>query len=291
MTFEELLREHSIPTAPEGHHHVTHGFVGIDCPYCSPNSRRFRMGYSRSGRFVSCWGCGYHPLAETLSELTGLTLKECFNLLGEVETERRTRRPEHAGRLVLPERLGPLLKPHLSYLAARHFDPDALTRLWGVRGIGMSYKLTWRIFIPVILNGDIVSWTTRATTDETARRYVSAPLEHEKIHHKRLLYGEDYARNAIVVHEGPTDVWRTGPGAVATFGMVVSRAQVARMTKHPVRVVCFDSDADAQKRARELCDVLKSFPGQTVNIVLDAKDAGSASVREIARLRRSFLDA
>jgi hypothetical protein len=290
MRFEDLLQEHRIPTAPTGHHHARSGWLQFDCPFCSPRSSRYRMGYNAQGRYVNCWSCGAHRLAETLAALTGLNIGECFRLVGGIDFEKHTKKVGVTGRLVLPSGVGPLKTPHLTYLASRCFDPNRLTQLWGIRGIAVHYRLAWRVFIPIQFRGETVSWTTRATSDRAVPRYISAKPDEESMSHKELLYGEDYVRHAVVVHEGPTDVWRTGPGAVATLGTSFTRAQVLKLSKYPVRAVCFDSDSDAQRRARELCRQLEVFDGRTFNVVLDAKDAGAASEREISRLRGKFLD-
>jgi hypothetical protein len=106
---------------------------------------------------------------------------------------------------------------------------------------------------------------------------------------KDLLYGEDYCRDAIVVTEGPTDAWRIGPGAVATFGLAYSRAQVLRISRYPLRVICFDSEPEAQRQARRMRDELTAFPGETVIVRLDSKDAASAKPKEVRQLRE-FLE-
>jgi DNA primase len=164
-----------------------------------------------------------------------------------------------------------------------------MQRLWNAQGIGMSSQLPWRIFIPIELNGEMVSWTTRSINDY-GLRYISAKLTQESFPHKHLLYGEDYARHTVIIHEGPLDVWTVGPGAVGTLGTSYTRAQVVRMSKYLRRVVCFDNEPEAQRRARKLCDDLEPFEGETHNVILDAKDANTASAKEIRRLRRLYLD-
>ena len=152
----------------------------------------------------------------------------------------------------------------------------------------MSVRLPWRLFIPFHIHGEVVSWTTRSI-GQNGLRYVSASSDQEKVNHKSILYGEDFCRHAVIVHEGPFDVWRTGPGAVATCGTGFSRSQLLRLSNYPVRVICFDNEKQAQQRATELCDLLEPFPGETIQVTLDAKDAAEASDKEINQLRR-FLE-
>jgi len=120
---------------------------------------------------------------------------------------------------------------------------------------------------------------------------LSAGYEQEAVHHKTILYGADYARHAVIVHEGPTDVWATGPGAVATCGTGFTDAQVLALSRYAVRVACFDSSDAAQRRARELCDMLAPYPGETVRVVLETgDDPAEAHPEELAELRRTFLE-
>lgn len=137
----------------------------------------------------------------------------------------------------------------------------------------------------------MVSWTTRSISDRHSERYISASPQEESIDHKTLLYSEDYVRETIIVCEGPTDVWRIGPGAVSTFGTSFSQGQVDKICRYPRRVVCFDRESFAQRRAAELCDLISPFPGETFNIKLETgKDPGNCDIKEIKKLRSLFLE-
>lgn len=288
-TARDLLSRYQVPTKDHGeHHHVSAGWTGFDCPYCSAGSGRFRAALSPTGRAANCWTCGPLPLLKTLRELTGEGLDELRRLLGsvrEVSGPQVLRRRE----VLLPPGLGDLLPCHRLYLRRRGFDPDKLARVWGLQGIGLASRLAWRLFVPIHLGGRLVSYTTRSLADDGIR-YVTAETDDEVLPARTLLYGGDYARNAAVVVEGPSDAWRVGPGAVATLGVAYTHAQLARLARLPVRVICFDADPAGQARARKLCDALSALPGRTVNVVLDAKDPGSASAREVRRLREEFLE-
>lgn len=283
MEFVNLLRDHGIETSDK-HHHARSGWIQIDCPWCSKGSRKFRLGYNLAKNYLNCWTCGYHNLVETFAELAEITIKESTKLLRQVERPVIRKETTLQGKLKNPSGIGPLTKRHRNYLTGRGFDPDELVRLWNVAGIGLHSRLSWRIFIPIYLEGKQVSWTTRAV--EGSSRYISASPAEESLPHKTLLFGEDYARNAIVIHEGPFDVFRTGPGAVATLGTSYTRKQLLRMSKYPVRVVCFDSSKDAQDRAKTLAKELMGFPGETWNVKLSGKDAAESPDSEIKELRK-----
>lgn len=294
MTFLDVLRDYNVATAPEGHHHVTRGYVQFDCPFCSPGTGRYRMGYNLNYHYCNCWTCGAHRTVDVLVELTGLPLAQVAPIFAQIAEGGPAaiyqQRTQPRGRLELPRGIGPLARPHREYLKGRGFDPDELARLWGIQGIGIHESLGWRIFIPITHRGEVVSWTTRSL-QETGRRYMSAPAKDEKVSAKEVLYGADYARHAIVIHEGPADVWRVGPGAVATFGLGYSRAQLALMAAYPIRVVCFDNEPAAQRQAQKLVRELKDFEGKTKHVILEsAKDAAAASQKEIRELRKELFD-
>lgn len=284
MDLAEFLEEHNIEIAPENHHHTTPNFIQVDCPYCSPDSRRFRLGLRRDGRSASCWSCGWKDIKQTLAILAGIRSSQV-----ELDSVVSKREEKPRGKLQLPKGICDLLPCHRRYLEGRGFDPDELVKLWGIRGIGLAAKLAWRIWIPFRHEGQIVSWTTRSLAD-SGTRYISAKPEQEIVSHKKILIGEEYVRHSCIVVEGPFDMFRIGPGACCTAGISYSQEQLSRMGKFPVRMVCFDRELEAQKRAREICRHLSVFPGETINVVLKAKDPGSASKQEIKELRRRFLE-
>ncbi len=289
MTLLELLQKYRVPYKMHGeHNHATSGWCQVDCPSCTPNSGRFRLGLPLHVRNVcNCWSCGVRPFLLTLAKLTGESFDVLRGLLGTPSPHDVVWRPR--GILKWPDGVGPLQMIHRDYLQERGINAAYAANVWGVRGIGVSSRWQWRLLLPVTLNGRSVSWTTR-TVGINEPRYLSAPPDMEEEPHKALLYGADLARHTAIVCEGPMDALRIGPGAIATFGVTVSKAQLAKLSKYPTRVICFDADADGYKAAEQLCDQLQAFEGRTVNVHLDSgKDAGEASDREIRQLRAHFL--
>lgn len=286
MNLRNLLDDLRIEYREHGqHHHTTEGRINVDCVWCSRNSGRFRMGVHLWTGRCHCWTCGGHSTIWTFVELTGKSPDEVQDLLGGLL---RPDREDTVGIGVLrvPACAGPLQKPHVNYLASRGFDAALIAQKWGVLGIGLAPKLAWRVWIPVHYRGKVVSWTTRAIVDNYTPRYVSARADEEEVSGKRLLYGEQFARHTVIVVEGPLDAWRIGDGAVATLGTSYSRAQLEKISRFPTRIICFDGEPEAQRRADQLLDALTSFPGRTMKVILDTKDAASASDKEINQLRR-----
>jgi hypothetical protein len=288
MKFVDTLRELHIPYRESGHEHCRVGWIQLDCPRCAVKDH-FRLGYNISSHYMNCWHCGRLNVVEVLAELSGRPAKEVARLFKDLDRP-TIKRTVIRRNLKLPKGLKPLSERHSQYLQNRGYDPLKIVRLWGVLGIEtVPLRLAWRLFIPIHLEGDVVSWTTRSIAHDAHVRYLSASMEEESVPHKELLYGADYARASIVVVEGPLDVWSIGPGAVATCGVGYSQKQLLRMVDYPVRTVCFDNEPKAQQRARRLADALSMYPGVTYNVTLDAKDPGSATPQEIRQLRRTCL--
>lgn len=294
MTFAELLEDLGVPTADENNPHQGIGWVNFDCPFCGRNSNSFHMGYNLAGGYCNCWKCGGHKTVNVLMELSGKSFRECQQILNNLDTESPISAPKiaHTGRLRIPQCVGPMQKAHYEYLDSRRHNPHEIKRLWNVGGIGIAPGLfSWRLFIPIRYQFETVSWTTRAIGKRAAPRYINASTAQESMSAKTLLYGEEYCQHTIIVCEGVFDAWRIGPGAVATLGMSFSQAQVLRISKYARRVICFDNSFDAQARAKELCRLLMSFPGETLRVNLSGKDPDTSPETEIEELRKRFLKA
>lgn len=292
MELEALLNEHRIPFKRGGEHrNVRHNWVGVDCPWCGTREK-FHLGIHCRTLACVCWQCGSHSLYSFFLECCSQDRQQAWALTKAATSAKQaaavTRWAEDAapGTLKLPDALRGLCAAHKRYLRDRGFSPKRLVNDWGIQGIGLSARYAWRLFIPIHYQGSIVSWTTRAIGDGNEPKYLNAPPSDEAMPAKRLLYGEDFATNAIVVVEGPADAWRIGHGAVAVLGVNVSLSQIKRISRYPVRAICFDNESRAQRRAQQLATSLSLLPGVTMNVNLDSADPGSASVKEIKRLRK-----
>lgn len=284
MTMPEILQELRIDFVESGNQHSRPGWIQLQsCPMCG--SSKYHLGYNLNLKYFSCWKCGGHHLVKILTAL-GVARSRAEEIHRSVDTSQEISHEIARISLKIPAGLGPLGPPHRRYLRNRGFEPDEVERIWSLKGISLSTKLAWRIYIPIFEKGRQVSWTTRAIGPRVEQRYVSASAEQESKNHKHVVYGSDFCFHSIIVVEGPTDAWNVGPGAGAVFGTAFSTAQIKRILDFPHRFICFDSSPDAQARAEEMAHQLSAFPGATENIVLDAEDPGSASKKEIKLLRK-----
>lgn len=287
----EILKKHNVPFRQHGeHHHASHGWASVDCPYCSPNSNRFRLGFEISTGRTNCWACGSKNRTKALSTICKITYGDAEKLWSGI-ARLPIERPIHTGELEIPNQVYSMLEAHKMYLKGRGLKPNVIENIWGVRGIGLGSHLSWRLFIPIHDKyEEMVSWTTRSINPNSKSRYISAKSEQEAIPHKDILYGAHLARQTIIIVEGPLDAWAIGPGAVATCGLSYSRSQLREMEQYTNKIICFDVSREAQDKAYMLCSQLSLFPGTTQNIVLESgSDPADADPAEIQEIRKTFL--
>ena len=289
MDIPTLLSDNRVPFFDgRGHHHCRPGWLQLDCPYCGNNSGKFHLGFNKDRHYFVCWKCGGLPLIKTIADILRIPYKKAAAICKDLDAPAlRTEITIARGTLRLPLGLGDLLPQHIAYAESRKLNIQQLTDVWHVRGLGVASRLSWRLFIPIEFRGEVVSWTTRSIKPSATLRYIAAAPEEEILPRTQLLYGADLVRHAVVITEGPADVWAIGPGAVCTFGTGYSQGQLLQLVEYPIRYVCYDSEPAAQRRAEKLVNDLSAFPGETYNIVLDAKDAGSATEKELRKLRKA----
>jgi hypothetical protein len=205
--------------------------------------------------------------------------------------------------------LGP---KHLAcrYVCDRGFSPPELSREWGIGYACADYGADrGRLIIPLRaclrdfndpgeLDGDedawqLVGYQSRAVWESQHPKYLTT----QGTRKSRLLYGLDRlphgGKGPVIVCEGPTDVWRAGPGAVAVLGKHISDAQCKLLRAHAPGadiVVMLDPDAaDAAGPAAERIrttlarDLVADVPPGRVAVAKlpDDRDPGDCSRREI----------
>ena len=293
MTLTDLLEDHHVPYKEHGeHHHVTQGWLGIDCPFCSADAHKFKLGLHPNSRMAHCWSCGKHHISEVFQELFGCSESEARRFASQtrlfLDTIEVSKRESKDVTVTLPQPHTALRAPHRMYLKYRGFDPDVIELRYGIRALSLHDRLAWRILVPIMdRNHRLVSWTTRSIADDVRNKYITASNEQSAIPIHSLLYGIHLCdRSTIIIHEGPFDVWRTGPGSVALSGVSYTDAQAAVIGTFDHRIICLDSDSPGRYRASQLYEQLSALPGETTHVTLEsAKDACGASREEILQLR------
>ena len=263
----------------------TSGWLQFTCPFCDDN--KDHLGFNISKQFFHCWRCGWHPLIETLSMLSGQSKWK----VSQVVERYRTKRPIKTALLKaippssikLPYGTGGLKKIHIDYLTKRGFPIQKIKEMqkaYNLHGTGPigDYKL--RILIPITYYGKLVSYQGRDITNKADKKYLACSSENEVRSHKHCLFGADLAKeNTVVITEGIMDAIKLGPGAVATFGTNVSWAQILELSdRWENRYIAFDSDRAGREGAQRLTAILSAMTGNTYNVSFNkAKDPDELS--------------
>lgn len=294
MDFVRLCREQGIPFRAEGHHHCRPGWVQVHCPFrCgTPN---WTMGYSIAFDDFHCWRCGRHSPNDTVGALLNIHWSAAKKLIAKCGGKKvvSTKKIHFQDiQVALPIGAGPLAERHRDYLEGRNFDPDRLIATWGLLGTGHLGEMKQRIIAPIFFKGQLSTFQGRDITDRARQKYLAPEKSEERIPIKELLYGLDYATGAsVIVVEGITDVWRLGPGAVATFGIDFTIQQALLLSFFRRRFILFDAGEDAAKaRAKELAILIETIsPGETEVIDIGSGDPASLSQQEADHLKLELL--
>ena len=291
MDLIELLNQHNVPNTTE-HHHATAGHVQVHCPFCG--DRNFHLGLRLDGQVGNCWRCGGHNGIVALAKLLRLPYREIEQLLSPVPkpTARKHRLidddfilPVH-----LPSGTGPMQARHRRYLTDRGFDPDILEADYRLLGTGPLGPCKYRIILPIVRRGTAISYTGRDITGRSSARYKTCPANDETFPAKSWLYDLDRCEGAerVLVVEGPTDAWRMGKGAVATFGIAWTWAQAELLSRFQTVFVMFDPEERADAQAETLVEMLSllSVEAEIVSVPGGASDPGSLSDAEAKKLKR-----
>ena len=267
MDIIQLYMDYSVDFQTEGHKHCRPGWVNVPCPspFCRGNAG-YHLGFELANEHYFCWRCGWKPLLPTLAAILNISVYEVekvSKIYGSYLPGRKSKVPKvNLLPFKLPSHTEVMRETHRRYLAGRCFDPDKLEREWGLLGTGPVASLTtkkdgkekeidyrFRIVIPYMWDGQMISFDSRDITGKTEVKYIACPLDREIISHKEILYGDQTAwgETGIAV-EGTTDVWRMGKQAFAVSGIEYKQKQVRLIAKNFKRVaVLFDGASDTSK--------------------------------------------
>ena len=240
------------------HKHTRQGWVNRPCPFCTGNPG-LHLGFNEKSGYFVCYRCGGHPVAKVVRALLNVSWYTANKIVkqyggdSDYKTKVQRENREKGLEVKLPAGTKQMANMHTLYLRDRGFDPDQLYKTWGLLGTGSIGRYKYRIIAPVFFRGVLVSFQGRDITNKSSLKYKACPKHKERIHHKHVLYGFDLAGRDVIVVEGITDAWRLGPGAVATFGIKYTWAQVQLLSTFRRVFVWFDeSDPEAVDKSQQL---------------------------------------
>ena len=248
---------------------VTAGWTNVNCPWCGDTSDH--LGISPTGG-ISCWRC---KVSGTVLKLI-MKLDRCnqdearaiirrYRIIGSPDVANEH---EHVEVITaMPKQSVPLWGRHCGvlpslarkFLLQRGFAPvtEHCVR-WRLSWGGASGRFRYRLLLPIIQRGVLVNFTSRAISNDMKLPYVNLGDDKASIPVKETLYNLDSVADGgrVVVVEGPLDVWKLGPGAVCTYGVGYTKAQVGLLRDCAPSCVhiLYDNEPDAQDAAEKLAN-------------------------------------
>lgn len=288
-----LGRDYGFPVIDSGHHHCHEGWLQTHCPFCSPG-RGFHLGMSMEKGNFHCWRCGSLRAWDVLAKLVGNTASTRA-AWGKYQTESYRAKPTLKPRrktVWAPPGMGPMGRQHRRYLRSRGLDPDKLEEEWGLVGTEhLSKAWNWRIIFPIRnRQGRIIAYGGRAITNHTRPKYRLPKDSQMGEDPKSLLYGiHQVEGDAVVIVEGPADVWRLGPGAVALWGVSWNVEQTIQLKDFSRRFIMLDPDPAGQRKAEGLARWLGMYSGETEIIEGLPSDPGALPQGEADQIMRELV--
>jgi hypothetical protein len=288
LNIEQILKDYGIYYDSS----VNPGWLNINCPFCRDSGKH--LGLNLSGEYSHCWKCGGHRLEKVFQAVLHLTPQAYQELIGiyNIEYAVRTRLNRKQPKAVTLELPGNDLNPtEKRYLQKRGFNPDFLAEKYGLRGGGIVGRWKFRIIIPVLVNKQPVSFTSRDITGKQQERYKNLPVEESVIDPKTIFYNVDNANGKrVCVVEGPTDTWRMGDGFICSLGTSVTPSQINFLSRYYEEIfLMFDPEPEAQKKAQKYAEGLAVIGKSVWKIDIEHDcDPGDLTDEQAEQLRREL---
>ncbi len=286
IDYEKLFQTYGIDYISSGDEHCTEGWLSLPCPFCSPD--KYHLGVNLDSGKFHCWACGGHSSWRVLSVVLKQSQEQVQKTVSRfiLGTEGRVHRVSYENSLDKPVNFPAgttaLQVNHKDYIRSRGYKPKQMVDLYKIKATPRYTRLGPRIIMPIYWQGIPVSWTARLINNK-GPRYLKCPKSQESFPAKNTLYGWEYIRDKCVVVEGIFDMWRLGPGAVATMGLGYSPEQVELLSHLNQVFIMFDSDKPARVRSVNLAKRLSALVDVEI-IEIDAEDPDSLSNEEARQI-------
>jgi len=276
---------------------TSQGWISIPCPFCPDPDPSYHLGISPQKR-VTCWRCGHRgsvvdlvfhldpgkDVAQTLKNFRLFSINELKKDI-LIRSGENCQLPKHATK-VFPQ-------AHLNYLLGRRFDPDFLIKKYDLYATGPIFskeekEWRYRIVIPIYFRSQIVNFTGLDITKTQKQKYKHNKNELSLVPMKEILYNLDSVVDKMLVVEGTSDVWRMGPGTVATMGIEFTHAQInlIREARPKKVVIMYDSEPFAIEAAKDFRSALQRLKINSFVLPLSKGDPADLSEEEVREIRR-----
>lgn len=262
MDIIEYLESKGIEYRAEGKN-ISSGWIGVNCPFCPDGDPSFHLGIHLDKGTINCWRCkakGYMTklvmYLEDIKYEQARLISDRFSI--SYQDDRRTLIDDEgrhgALQTTLPaEAQTELLELHENWLKRRNFKVDIFYK-YKLQCTSMIGDWKFRFIIPIYMNNQLISWTSRDITEKADEIYKNAPIERCIMPVKQCLYNIDTVKDTAIIVEGATDVWRIGDGTVGTLGVQFTSNQIRLLNRVSRAFVLYDADAldEAERLAYDL---------------------------------------
>lgn len=264
------------------------------CPYCG---REQKMGVNLTTYRTNCFRCGEHPspaqmvmdieTLDTYAELITFLKHGEFSELSFTETKVELAEPKPVylpdGFRLINQGDGHIAKIIRNYLKHRGFNIDELSK----QGIGYCTKGDYfgYVILPFYSNGKLTYFNARLVIGN-GPRYNNPPKSVTGLGKEFLIFNEDALGfyNQVYICEGVFNALTVGERAIATMGKAVSRVQINKFIKSPVKRFILLLDPDAKKQAIDLALKLVNFKSVKVVYLPENEDVNSLGRKKTMKI-------
>ena len=297
---KEYLEDRRLHFWEEGKN-VHKGWINVTCPFCGDHSHsgNNHLGINKESKMTNCWICGprgsivaYIQKIESCSwQRAELILESFQDKYGIKNIHKKIKQHEQqkSNIILSKEFTTKFPQQHIDYLINRNFDPKKIIPKYKLLACNNLSKYKFRIIIPIIMNNNIVSFTSRDITNKREPKYLHLSNEESALPIIDCIYNVDNVKDRVIITEGVTDVWRIGNGSVAMLGKIFpsSRISILSRLKLKAAFVMFDGESEAIKRAYQLANKLSIFIDHIEVIELSNIDPADLSEDEIKELKKN----
>lgn len=293
MAFDiiRFCKDYGIPYATQGKQ-ISRGWVGLQDVFNKSNDRDWHLACNIAGGYLNSWIDGSHTLKSWLEIVAPdddfhSIMQEYGDEISYVNRLNDKRQNAQTIDFSFSD-----LPPHArKYIEKRQFDPDRLINDYGLRWGGIVGDFAYRIIIPLYnKEGELVSYQGRFIgTDKSIPRYKTLAIEKSLVDPKSILFNEQKVKgHTVYLCEGFFNVVRWGEDAVASLGTSFTESQVRALAQYDRVVILFDSEVQAQGRARKLASRVSSMGTkvEVIDLELEERDIAQCTDEEIREFRR-----
>lgn len=286
-----FCQDHNVAYAFSGKQ-ITRSYMGLPDVFNKSNDTDYHLGWNIAGCYLNSWIDGYHSLKSWLEivapdEDYHAIMREYGDEISYVNRLNDKRQNAQTIDFSFSD-----LPPHArKYIEKRRFDPDRLINDYGLRWGGIVGDFAYRIIIPLYnKEGELVSYQGRFIgTDKSIPRYKTLAIEKSLVDPKSILFNEQKVKgHTVYLCEGFFNVVRWGEDAVASLGTSFTESQVRALAQYDRVVILYDSEEQAQGRAKKLASRVSGMGTkvEVIDLELGERDIAECTDEEIREFRR-----